>query len=156
MSSYNFSCCGQDSVPWGPLLKLVKGGWSVAEVHKLILEHGREKAREMVPTKHRHLVDVAAEVMAADEAALGITYAGWCITALPHKRLPDTAVWTRTAYNCTLLVEPGHLQVGSGRPHLFGVPYGARARLILLYLQTEAVRNRNREVSLGRSMRDWM
>src|SRR4051795_7304846 len=89
----------------GPLLKLVKGGWSVAEVHKLILEHGREKAREMVPTKHRHLVDVAAEVMAADEVALGITYAGWCITALPRKRLPDTAVWTRTTYNCTLLVE---------------------------------------------------
>jgi hypothetical protein len=128
----------------------------VAEVHRLILEHGREKARELVPAKQRHLVDVAAEVMAADEVALGITYAGWCITALPHKKLPDTEVWTRTAHNCTLLVEPGHLQVGPGRPRLFGVPYGARARLILLYLQTEAVRNRSREVSLGRSMRDWM
>lgn len=128
----------------------------MAEMHKLILEHGREQAREMLPAKHRHLVDVAAEVMATDELALGITYAGWCMTALPHKRIPDTEVWTRTGHNCTLLVEPGHLQIGPGKPQLFGVPYGARARLILLYLQTEAVRSRSREVSLGRSMRDWM
>lgn len=128
----------------------------MAEMHRLILEHGREKARGMVAARHRHLVDIAAEVMAADELALGITYAGWCVTALPHKRIPNSETWTRTAYNCTLLVEPGHLQVGPGRPRLFGVPYGARARLILLYLQTEAVRNRSREVSLGKSMRDWM
>ena len=39
---------------------------------------------------------------------------------------------------------------------LYGVPYGARARMILLYLQTQAVRTGSREVALGRSMRDWM
>ena len=38
----------------------------------------------------------------------------------------------------------------------YGVPYGARARMILLYLQTQAVRTGSREVALGRSMRDWM
>jgi hypothetical protein len=38
----------------------------------------------------------------------------------------------------------------------YGVPYGARARMILLYLQTQAVRSGSREVALGRSMRDWM
>ena len=128
----------------------------MGEVHKLILEHGREKARDMVPASQRHLVNMAAEVMAADEATLGITYSGWCLTALPHKRISDSEPWSRTGYNCTLMVEPGHLQVGRGKPRLFGVPYGARARLILLYLQTEAVRRRSREVSLGRSMRDWM
>ena len=35
----------------------------MAEVHRLIIEHGRERAREMVPAKQRHLVDMAAEVM---------------------------------------------------------------------------------------------
>jgi hypothetical protein len=131
-------------------------GLAMAEVHRLIIEHGRERAREMVPAKQRHLVDMAAEVMAADQVALNITYSGWCLTALPHKQIPDNEAWSRTGYNCTLIVEPGHLQVGSGKPRIFGVPYGARARLILLYLQTEAVRNKSREVSLGRSMRDWM
>jgi Plasmid encoded RepA protein len=38
----------------------------------------------------------------------------------------------------------------------WGVPYGARARMILLYLQTQAVRTGRREIELGRSMRDWM
>ena len=39
---------------------------------------------------------------------------------------------------------------------MHGVPYGARARMILLYLQTQAIRTGNREVELGRSMRDWL
>jgi len=37
-----------------------------------------------------------------------------------------------------------------------GVPYGSVARLILLYLQTEAIRTNSPEVELGRSMRSWM
>ena len=128
----------------------------MGEVHRLILAHGRDKARDMVPASQRRLVDVAAEVMAEDAQSLGITYSGWCLTALPHKRLPDDQPWSRSGYRCTLLLEPGRLQFGRGKPVLFGVPYGARARLILLYLQTEAVRLESREVSLGRSMRDWM
>src|SRR5215217_3139625 len=44
----------------------------------------------------------------------------------------------------------------NAQPKLFGVPYGARARMILLYLQTQAVRTSSREVELGRSMRDWL
>ena len=47
----------------------------------------------------------------------------------------------------------------SGRDRLgkpIGVPYGSIARLILLYLQTEAVRTGSREVELGRSMKGWM
>ena len=39
---------------------------------------------------------------------------------------------------------------------LYGVPYGARARMILLYLQTQAVRTNSPQVALGRSMRNWM
>ena len=37
-----------------------------------------------------------------------------------------------------------------------GVPYGSRARLILLYLQTEAVRTNSREVELGPSLHAWL
>lgn len=36
------------------------------------------------------------------------------------------------------------------------MPYGSRARLIMLYLQSEALRTGSREVELGRSMRDWL
>lgn len=45
---------------------------------------------------------------------------------------------------------------GSEPTKLYGVPYGARARMILLFLQTQAVQTQNREVELGRSMSAWM
>ena len=36
----------------------------IHDIHHLVLVHGREAAREMVPAKQRQLVDIAAEVMA--------------------------------------------------------------------------------------------
>ena len=124
-------------------------------VHHLVLVHGRERAREMVSAKQQLLVDIAAEVMADEEQRIGISYTGFCLTALPHKRLDDDAPWEKRGHKVTLLVEPGRLRT-AGRTKLYGVPYGARARMILLYLQTQAIRAKNREVALGRSMRDWM
>ena len=130
-------------------------GSDTSNVHQLVLLHGRDRAREMVDDRAKPLVDIAAEVLAADEQRIGVSYTGFCLTALPHKRLPDDQPWEKKGHKVTLLVEPGRLKHG-GKLKLFGVPYGARARMILLYLQTQAVRVRSREVELGRSMRDWM
>src|SRR3954453_9497774 len=47
--------------------------------------------------------------------------------------------------------QEGELSVQPG-----GIPYGAVARMILLYLQTQAVRTRSREVELGASMNAWL
>jgi hypothetical protein len=43
-----------------------------------------------------------------------------------------------------------------GDPVHVGVPFGSRARLILIYLQSEALRTNSREVLLGTSLRNWM
>ncbi len=131
------------------------GSSDMMGVHQLVLTHGRERARELVDEKTRPLVDIAAEVLADDSQRIGISYTGFCLTALPHKRLPDNTPWEKHGHRVTLLVEPGRLKDG-GRMKLYGVPYGARARMILLYLQTQAIRTGSREVALGRSMRDWM
>lgn len=109
----------------------------------------------MVDEEIRPLVDIAAEVMADETQRIGISYTGFCLTALPHKKLADDQPWEKKGHKVTLLVEPGRLKHG-GRTKLYGVPYGARARMILLYLQTQAIRTSSREVALGRSMRDWM
>ena len=45
----------------------------------------------MVDARTRPLVDIAAEVLADDTQRIGISYTGFCLTALPHKRLPDDA-----------------------------------------------------------------
>ncbi len=124
-------------------------------IPQLVLDYGRSTAREMVDSKDRLLVDIAAEVLADDAQKIGISYTGFCLTSLPHKKLADDQIWERHGHRVTLLVEPGTLRV-SGKTVKFGVPFGSRARMILLYLQTEAVRTNSREVELGRSMRGWM
>lgn len=125
-------------------------------VRRLVLVHGRAQARTMVEPEQRALVDIAAEVMADDGGRIGITYTGFCLTGLPHKKLPNEQAWEKIGHRVRLLVEPGRMVRGKGPAELVGVPYGARARMILLYLQTEAVRTNSREVELGRSMRDWL
>jgi hypothetical protein len=80
----------------------------------------------MVDAKTRPLVDIAAEVMADETQRIGISYTGFCLTALPHKKLTDDAAWEKKGHRVTLLVEPGRLK-HAGRTKLYGVPYGARA-----------------------------
>jgi hypothetical protein len=121
-------------------------------VHQLILRQGAEAARHQAETKQqRQAVDAAACVLAEEESRLGITHAGFAMTSLPHKRI-ENEVWRREGGRVTLLVETGRDH--TGKP--IGIPYGSMARLILLYLQTEAIRTNSREVKLGRSMKSWM
>jgi len=133
----------------------VNDGDAAQGVRELVLIHGRERASAMVPDKHRSLVNIAAEVLADEQQRIGISYTGFCLTSLPHKRLADDTVWEKRGHRVTLMIEPGRMK-SKGKTVLYGVPFGARARMILLYLQTMAVRTSNREVELGRSMRAWL
>lgn len=129
------------------------------DVHRQIQLIGTDATKSMAPEKDRHLVDIATRVLAEEKGELGITYAGFCLSSLPHRRLSDNQPWERKGPVMTLLIQPGRLYHGSGdkRTHvLHGVPYGSRARLILLYLQTEAMRRKSPSVPMGRSMHDFM
>lgn len=128
----------------------------MGEVHELVMHHGREGALALArDSRERRAIDVAAKILTEESDEIGVTYSGFCLTSLPHRRLSDESIWKRKSPRFTLLVEPGLLPLG-GKTHMFGVPYGSRARLILIYLQTQAVRSSSPEVELGRSMRWWM
>ena len=109
----------------------------------------------MVSARQRSLVDIAAEVLSDESQSIGISYTGFCLTSLPHKRLPDEQAWTKQGHKVTLMVEPGRMIVRK-KTVLYGVPYGARARMILLFLQGQAIRTSSREIELGRSLSVWM
>src|SRR3954452_11591750 len=84
-------------------------------------------------------------------------YSGWCQTALPHRRPSDNAaIWKLETDSMTLLVEPGVRVSPGGDPVHVGVPFGAIARLILIYLQSEALRTGSRDVELGGSLRSFL
>ena len=122
-------------------------------VHELILQHGIEEARKAAfgGKNDRLCVEAAYGVMSDEEGRIGIVHAGFAMTALPHKRTTD-AVWERDGGQVKLLIESGL----NSRKQQIGIPYGAIARMILLYLQTQAVRTRSREVELGASMNAWL
>jgi hypothetical protein len=126
----------------------------MGQVHQLILHFGRERAQEIAGAGiEPRLLDIASKVLSEESQAIGITYAGFCLTSLPHRRLPDNQLWRKSSHRLTLMIEPGRLPQ---EDRMYGVPYGSRARLILLYLQTAAVKTDSPEIELGRSMREWM
>lgn len=126
----------------------------MGSVHRLLEEHGRQGA--LIFDVDRRVLDAAADYMSDEEGGVGFIYSGFAQAALPHRKLPDDAVWQVQTEHVLLLVEPGRRPVRDGTPTSIGVPYGSRARLIMLYLMTRAVETQSREVELGRSMRDWL
>ena len=127
-------------------------------IHSLLEEKGRLGAIEA--GADRNVVEVAAAYLSDEDSGLGFAYSGWAQCALPHKRLADDAPWGIVSDRVKLMVEPGRRQIvaadDSQTFEFVGVPFGSHARLILLYLQTEALRTGRREVELGGSMRAWL
>lgn len=124
-------------------------------VHELLEAKGKQGALEA--GLDRDLVEAATAYLSDEDGALNFVYSGWAQCALPHRRLPDDAAWEITAERVRLVVEPGRRpRQSDGALEFLGVPFGSHARLILLYLQTEALRTGSREVELGRSLRDWL
>ena len=129
----------------------------MGQVHDLIAQRGIENARRLAAHQKQGslCIDAAYEVMVDEAAKIGITHAGFAMASLPYKRV-DGPIWKRVVgppgREIALLIESGVDR--DGKP--IGIPYGAVARIILIYLQGEAVRNRSREVELGASMNDWM
>lgn len=122
-------------------------------VHQLLTEHGHQRALQF--DLDRRVIETAVSYMSSEDSSSAYLFSGWAQAALPHKRLENDAAWQVVTDRVTLIVEPGRRPTPAGPVHI-GVPYGSRARLIMLYLQSEALRTGSREVSLGSSLRDWL
>ena len=106
-------------------------------VHDIIEVSGKQAALDA--RVDRPVVEAAAQYMADEEGGIGFLYSGWCQAALPHKRLPDGQTWQIKTERITLAVEPGLHPGPDGDLVPGGVPFGSRARLIMLYLQSTAL-----------------
>jgi hypothetical protein len=126
----------------------------MGEVHKLIEARGKTEALRY--DFDRSVIEAAASYLGAEEGEVGFLYSGWAQSALPHKRLADDAVWQVRTDHVSLVVQPGFRHTAAGAPIPVGVPYGSRARLICLYLQSEALKTNSREVELGKSLHAWL
>lgn len=124
-------------------------------LHDLLEAKGKQALLQL--GHDRSLVEAATSFMSDEDAGIGFLFSGWTQAALPHRRLADDAVWQVKSDAVTLLVEPGRRPSATGDvPDYVGVPYGSRARLIMLYLQSEALRRNSREVQLGKTLNAWL
>jgi len=121
----------------------------------------RRRLRQRIETAHI----VMSDLPGSDD--LAFLHSGLCQTYLPHSRLRENrSTWRRSSGRFTLIVQPGvvdetPLHLRGRQPTLeeqeqlfVGVPFGAKARLILLYLQGEGVKSRT--VSMGPTMSAWI
>ena len=121
---------------------------------QLVRVYSREDALQKAETGRadKRLIETALRFYATEDGDIGVTYSGFCIISLPHKALKSPKDrWERRLLQngCAMTIEPGFLELG-GQTVELGVPYGSTARLIMIYLQTEALRHNSREIMLGR------
>jgi hypothetical protein len=126
----------------------------MAEIHRLLEQHG--KAAVLNLDMDRRIVEAAAGFLSSEESEVGFLYSGWAQSALPHKRLPDNSSWQVHTDHVSLVVQPGVRPSLTGDAVPVGVPYGSRARLIIIYLQSEALKTQSREVELGKTLHAWL
>lgn len=131
----------------------------MAEIHEQLLLRGfrtiinEAKARNASRQELRR-IETAQEIMSSIEDDISYLHSGFCLAGLPHQRPEnDETRWIRSNGKFHLIITPGAV-VNEGAMKVVGVPYGAKARLILVYLMTEGVKSR--DVSLGRSMTAWI
>lgn len=133
----------------------------VLQAHVLVQALGREQGLRQASASglDDRLVRILEDFYTAPSSELGIQFSGWSFLSLPHKALPDGQRWERTlqtdGFTCSLIVDPGELMI-DGRPQCFGVPFGPTARVILLFLQTQALEQRSREIEVGNTTYAWL
>jgi hypothetical protein len=126
----------------------------MASIHRRLEQLGQERLLFGTGTmdEERRLAEIACAVMSDERGERAFAHPVMCLTTLPHRSRPVREVWIRSNGPATLTIQPTSDRHGQ----YFGVPYGSKARLILLFLQTEAVKSASRQIELGQSMRAWL
>lgn len=82
-------------------------------------------------------------------------HGGFCVVGLPHTRPQyEHQSWIRSIPGYSLTIRPGEMTIDN-RSVAVGLPYGPVARLINIYLHSQATKTRSPMIDVGRSMHDW-
>ena len=111
--------------------------------------------RDLTRTSQRAL-DARIDLLRDPEPeAASYNHSVLCQTSLPYRNPGDTCfVWSRKQGQASLQVEAGYSANSPTSPDLVrvGLPYGPRARLVLIHIMTRAVLTRCRTVELDDSL----
>ncbi|MGD9810614.1 MAG: replication protein RepA [Sphingobium sp.] len=125
-----------------------------------MLDGGEERVRSVAQTAGTQLTLDAFLRVHDEEPVPAFLHSALCAMSLPTKRpKDDTQPILREDGKYALAINPRPvLHNVDGKPVLksLGVPYGAYPRVALIYLLSQAVAKRSRDVYLGRNFTEWM
>lgn len=130
----------------------------------------RDKRKVMTPVQrrvdaYREGLETARKQLANENAALPFPssdirhmHVGLALCGLPYKRPKnDKANYVREYGRNSLAVQPGFLKnPHTGKMEEQGIPYGAKARLILLYVCSKALKEKSASITLPDSLSDFL
>ena len=104
------------------------------------------------------LEESAAAILNGDSGGVGYMHSVLCQTSLPYRDPGDTVrEWERRQGGASLLLEAGKaMDPATGKWHKVGLPYGPKTRLILCYINTQAVLTQKPEILIGESLTDFV
>jgi len=117
-----------------------------------------DKELTLSPTTMR-LVDASVEIMGeAEPEELAFLHAVMAQCSLPYREPEKNARdYIRRNGHSSLILSAGYLIDPKGQePVLQGLPYGAKPRLLLIHLCTQAVRTKSPTISISESMSAFM
>jgi hypothetical protein len=102
----------------------------------------------------RRLLDTAGDMLTSEPDELAFQHSLLCQTCLPaSKPKAEVLVWQRRQGRATLLVEAGKVLNPHSNDFIqLGLPYGTKARLLLMHLNSEAVRSQSPVIPVEASM----
>ncbi len=129
----------------------------MAELHRQLLLKGLDGVLAETETPaDRRRAQWAHEILTTEHDVVNYLHSGFCQAALPHREPKNpTEPWVRRNGSYQLVIRPGILPLRD-RVVEIGVPYGTKARLIMIYFQTEAVQQRSHVIDLGPTMACWL
>ena len=110
---------------------------------------------ERQPTRlQRRLIDAAADIIETQIDSPEFLHSVLCQVGLPRART-EARSFQRSSGTAAIEIEAGKLYK-RGKLVPAPLPYGAKPRLVLLHLCAEAVRTRNPQIQVGRSVREFL
>jgi hypothetical protein len=103
-------------------------------------------------------MDAALEIYGCEPDSRKYLHVVLAQCGLPYRQPdPELPFYERRNGNASLILTPGVLlDPKTRKPTMQGLPYGAKPRLLLIHLCTEAIRTKKPEVEVGASMSAFM
>ncbi len=125
-----------------------------------MLDGGEQHVRQLAQAAGSQLTLDAFLRVQDEEPVPAFLHSALCAMSLPTKRPADeTAPIVREDGKYALAINPKPVLQNEGGKMVMrslGVPYGAYPRVALIYLLSQAVTKRSRDVYLGRNFTEWM